>query len=106
MKIVSFEIAKAIKEAGYPQGMENTAYYNEDGVLVKPFVFNGGNEIADAPTYLEVWLWLWREKTINVTPIMTTGIVEFWSRDGKIHFDPEECIEQSIKHLVDNNLIK
>lgn len=47
MKRVSFEVAKAIKETGYPQGTENIAYYNEKGMLIKPNVFNGGKEIAD-----------------------------------------------------------
>ena len=64
MKVVSFEVAIVLKEAGYPQGTENTAWYNEDGVLVKPFVFNGGNEVADAPFVMDAWLWLWREKKI------------------------------------------
>lgn len=106
MKIVSFKVAKAIKEAGYPQGAENTAYYNENGVLIKPFVYNGGDEIADAPTYLDAWLWLWREKNIQIQNEFDSANI--WPIGVSISYyaDPEEAIEAAIEYLADNDLIK
>lgn len=106
MKRVSFKAAKAIKEAGYSQGVENTAWYNEKGFLVKPYVFNGGNEIADAPTYFEVGLWLWREKKINVIPEYDQISGLFSSCGVSERDDPEEAIIAAIEYLVDNDLIK
>lgn len=56
MKRVSLKVAKAIKDAGYPQDYENAedTYTNLiGGIWVKP-------------TYIEVWLWLWREKKIDL----------------------------------------
>lgn len=119
MKRVSFKVAKAIKEAGYPQGIENTAYYNEDGVLVKPFVFNGGNEIADAPTYIDVWLWLWENGiSIRIEKDDYTFDDEYctaWGKDAEILYqkyydksveNPEKAISEAINYLVDNDLIK
>lgn len=118
-KQVSFEIAKVLKDAGYPQGNENTAYYNELGMLVKPNVYCGGKEIADAPTYIEVWLWLWRDKGIRC------DIEDLWNAElsypergcasntnqlGGICTpevsDPEDAIVNIIDYLVENNLIK
>lgn len=114
MKRVSIEVAKAIKKAGYPQGMENIAYYNENGVLIKPFVFNGGGEIADAPTYIEVWLWLWREKKIclfNVGNINNKAMLDIvldgvYQHTTTSHSDPEEATIEAIEYLVENDLIK
>lgn len=107
-KIVTFEIAKALKEAGYPQGKENTAYYNEEGMLVKPCVFCGGKEIADAPTYIKVWLWLWREKGIYIHVGFDCCIS--FNKEDYIPIilmvdDPEEAISKAIEYLVNNNLL-
>lgn len=97
-------MAKAIKEAGYPQDIAKEEYLFD--INGKPSTgFEQGEEFV-RPTYLEVWLWLWREKKINVTPIVTSGIIEFWSRDGGIHFDPEEAVIAAIEHLVNNKLLK
>lgn len=125
MKRVTFETARWLKEVGYPQDKEFTAYYNEDGILIKPYVFNTGKEVADAPTYLEVWLWLWREKKYRILLSASNqrwdevhgvvdgvdGIVETsWHRglpgydatDHKAnHTDPEKAIIAAIEYLVD-----
>lgn len=116
MKRVSLEVAKVLKEVGYPQGTENTAYYNENGTLVKPFVFNGGNEIADAPTYFEAWLWLWRKKNIRIKDTHDGAVWVWWNHKSPLYksplyievgtIDPEESIEKAIKHLVKIDLIK
>lgn len=112
LKIVTFEIAKVLKEAGYPQNLENTAYYNEEGMLVKPYVFCGGKEIADTPTYIEVWLWLWREKKkwIDASFSLDEDNWTFMQNpspcDCGLYPDPEEAIIKAIEYLVKNNLIK
>lgn len=110
MKRVTFKIAKAIKEIGYPQTIEGefASYYDVTGrfyeysykVLINPDL------IYDAPTYLEVWLWLWKEKKINVTPEYDQISGMFLSCGISEREDPEEAIKVAIEYLVDNDLIK
>lgn len=117
LKRISFEVAKAIKEAGYlqvgyywysPQGVE---CYSESDLDELRYV--------SAPTYIDVWLWLWREKNIRF------DVEDLW--DAELSYpergcasntnqlggictpevsDPEEAIIAAIEYLVDNNLIK
>lgn len=113
MKRVSFEVAKALKEAGYPQkgisyywySKEDTECYSESDLDEIGYVFS--------PTYLEVWLWLWREKKIPIDLCSVDN--ERWayfeqginiSRDGYIYRDPEEAIIAAIDYLVANKLLK
>lgn len=66
-KRVSYKVAKAIKEAGYPQIITNIFFdkvYNEDGLIVGAYLCEGG---PVAPTYFDVWIWLWREKIVELT---------------------------------------
>lgn len=134
MKQVSFKVAKAIKENGYPQWQTPYVYvikeynignatvavgeimpnYGEDSNHICPL-----GEFADIPTYLDVWLWLWREKNIRF------DIEDLW--DAELSYpergcasntnqlggictpevsDPEEAIISAIEYLVDNDLIK
>ena len=67
LKIVSFKVANALKEAGFPQKWEYLKYYyTTKGVITNDFYITTTEEIkCVAPTYLEVWLWLWREKGIR-----------------------------------------
>lgn len=101
MERVSFKVAKAIREAGYPQNYEKDSYTN----------LNGG--IWVKPTYMEVWLWLWKEKGIFIdvdhrrneivsVTIYTTDdyITELYENT------PEEAIIAAINYLVENDLIK
>ncbi len=106
-KLVSYKVAKALKEAGYTQGKENTAYYNEEGMLVKPCVFCGGKEIADAPTYLDAWLWLWNTKNIQIE-VADKSYFAKAKVMGKffVETNPEEAIAKAIDYLVEGNLIK
>lgn len=116
-KRVSFKIAKAIKEAGYPQSRYEEFYVERDYnsfrtcVLYEPCNTTISSEIPfiTAPTYFEVWLWLWREKEIYL------GIdAESYPHDGTCvpshidapFLDPEDALEAEINYLVDNNLIK
>lgn len=114
MERVSFEVAKAIKEAGYPQGNTDKCYltadhnkYYKEGQIVE----NDDGEwsvltknLADIPTYLEVWLWLWREKDIQCS--IKDGYVYIGSDELDYYSDPEEAIIGAIEYLVDNDLIK
>lgn len=112
MKCVSFEVAKAIKEAGYPQ--KCGLWYNKKGI---EFSYTEDySECYARPTYLDVWLWLWREKK-NAIPADYFGYENnYWSScvplgDGRFEFfeplhDPEEAIIKAIDYVVDNDLIK
>ena len=123
MKRVSFEVAKYLKEVGYPQGNTLHGYWiAEDtkggrikyGDIVNAVHWGKDGNIVDIPTYLETWLWLWREKGIHLnTDTSRKDIVCIYWDNTIIHeikdmriIDPEEAIEAAIKHLVDNNLIK
>lgn len=113
MKRVSFETAKALKEAGYPQE-NNRICYSEIGDLITI----SGNTNLDfstdflaAPTYLDVWLWLWREKGIAIDVKEFDGewdsvFVHAYSYVSTPKTDPEEAISTAVDCLVENNLIK
>lgn len=104
MKRVSFEAAKSLKEAGYPQYGYCDSYYDFDGHLVSKFC-NIKKLVYPAPYVMEAWLWLWREKRISVDIDCYNG---FWSSDvnGTDCNDPEEAIIAAIEYLVEQNLIK
>lgn len=118
MEYVSFEVAKAIKGAGYPQ--DNSDYlYDANGAFAgrldyESWGISTWDKIAK-PTYLEVWLWLWREKKISIDaefiPIGTGGWGNFVFgkrvfTNGQYQADPEEAIIEAIEYIVDNNLLK
>lgn len=100
MKRVPFNIAKALKDAGYPQkgisyywySKEGTECYSESDLDEIGYIF--------APFVMEAWLWLWREKG---TPIRVD--YAFCGIDDQIN-DPEEAIEGAIAHLVANKLLR
>lgn len=103
MKRVSFKVAKALKEAGYPQDYKNAedTYTN----------LNGG--IWVKPTYLQVWLWLWREKGIKLylVPSSLNDITVYLDLEpiygmNETVKDPEEAIDAALEYLVENDLIK
>lgn len=122
MKIVSIEVAKAIKEAGYPLQRFHTVsreqfehgwgpgIYSESPSILYP----EDNDFVDmylCPTYIEVWLWLWKEKGIKLSVEPNDDETECYTKDlGKLISEfgsnPDEAIEAAIKYLVENNLIK
>lgn len=125
-KIVSFKVAKVIKEAGYPQYSGENYWWKEGSYLsehTEPLVeIYKGDDYYDyrqylyyAPTYLDVWLWLWREKRIEIE---VYGEVNLVLKNGyellrdvsweyvESNPDPEEAIIEAIEYLVDNNLLK
>lgn len=106
MKRVIFEVAKAIKEARYPQEWNDTEYYyTENGELKRSDDYEG-NSIEDimynqrfavpAPYVMSVWLWLWRENKVDKQHLFILDPNE----------DPEEAIIAEIEYLVTNDLIK
>lgn len=122
MKRVSFEVAKALKEAGYPQGETDSVYVTKDidnfeeGELVDILYTTWvSDNVVDAPYAVEVWFWLWREKKIciNCNLDKYNLIPQWWcnNEDG-INYntpnfdDPEEAIVATIEGLVENHLIK
>lgn len=118
MKRVTFKVAKAIKNAGYPQDEINITkigWYNQAGIYTTelPFLWEGDDMfVAIAPTYLEVWLWLWREKRFPIDAecmekLQRKIAYNIWENGilSERYDDPEEAIISAINYLVDNNLI-
>ncbi len=104
-KRVTFDVAMALKEAGYPQE-DCDEYLNEYGAID---AYLGHNTAR--PTYLDVWLWLWREKGRELSLNYDRDFKNWdsWIKGmdaPSIGNDPEEAIEVAIKYIVDNNLIK
>lgn len=106
-KRVSFKVAKAIKEAGYPQ--ECGLWWSQDG---REFSYTEDYSKHYArPTYLDVWLWLWIEKGIKLSVEPNEDEAECYTKDlgkliSKFGNNPEEAIVEAIEYLVDNNLLK
>lgn len=107
MKGVSFEVAKAIKNAGYPQYGYCEEYYTSEGKVVSKFC-DMNKLIFPAPTYLEVWLWLWREKGIKYEIVKSGDKVLCKEEPYKFFYmkDPEEAIIAAIQYIVENQLLK
>lgn len=116
-KRVTLKVAKAIKEAGYPLTKVVCGKYDGHTPVMYAEPINEENW-ADCdswylPTYLEVWLWLWREKKACISILFDEGNcgIEIWNkqtflRDFESTFDPEEAIIAAIEYIVDNNLLK
>lgn len=105
MKRVSFEVAKAIKEAGYPQDYKSGGFTIE-GYKVNPKLRSDEKVEYSRPTYFEVWLWLWREKNIRI--LFDDDYVEIpgyhYCEFQKDYTDPEKAIIAAIEYVVKNNL--
>ena len=135
MKRVSFNVAKAIKILGFHDATNHfysDGYDDEDnpkhefvlcGASIPTFVqdWNDVNKhpeydkthidywrnVWSAPTYLEVWLWLWREKGICIEIKDNLYHITAKVQNQRFHGeDPEEAIIAAIDYLVDNDLIK
>lgn len=119
MKIVSYEIARVLKKAGYPQRFVTSyGWYDKNGRFNDSSCDVPMDEEYDecvAPTYMEVWLWLWKEKKICINCNLDKyNLLHMWwctNEDG-INYNtpnfnsPEEAIISAIEYLVENNLIK
>lgn len=123
-EIVSFELAKKLKEKGFPQktaGRYNMidCFYHEDGKLF----FNGGacdvNEAYTAPTISQVLKWLREEKNIHlvvdieprgyffiVNYNITTNFNDKYEFDiytgWGCYSDDKQAALAGIKHILDN----
>lgn len=130
MKRVSFEVAKAIKEVGYPQDYRTDIYYSNESEDASGYGYQEGDEISydavrknqieaiAAPTYLEVWLWLCDKGIVFYPAMYSAHNPSGWScyyRDNiriidldtfGVYNNPEEAIIAAIEYLVTNNLIK
>lgn len=113
MKPVSYKVAKAIKEAGYPQGVTPYEYVTKDYATFKEgefidsfFSVNAGDNVVDAPYVMEVWLWLWEFKDIHIS-VKRQGFFSVAEVFGhKFAFEtPEESIAAAIDFIVDSGLV-
>lgn len=109
MKRISFNVAKVIKDAGYPQGL-SSYLYNEDGSLSSRYDYEQWNldtsTKIDAPYAMGVWLWLW-DKGICIEIKDNHYYTLAKVNNERIPDDtPEEAIIAAIDYLVDNELIK
>lgn len=120
LKKVSFEVAKALKAAGYPQYPIIPSYQDD---ILKKFIEKREDLCDNVPTYfcpayLEVWPWLWREKRIFIEPSVHFNLVKGYYVTAFIiglgdnvskHIETsgiEEAIITAIDYLVESNLIK
>lgn len=131
MKRVTQDVAKVVYEAGFPMMFWQTVSRAqfEAGHLYKLSEdknyfsvcpserYPDDNDTLDVyycPTYIEVWLWLWRDKKACIGILFDEGDcnVEIWQegkdyvRDLENKFDPEEAIIAAIEYLVNNDLLK
>lgn len=122
MKRVSLKVAKTLKEAGYPQEKLTDKIYlvncDKEGILAY-YASALFYDYVVAPTYLEVWLWLWKNGiSIRIEQDDYTFCDEYCTaltKDAEILYqkyydksveNPEEAISEAINYLVDNDLIK
>ena len=114
MKRVTFKVAKVIKKSGYPQGITKHGYWIKNstegemvkyGDIVNSIMRGKDDNIVDIPTYMEVWLWLWREKKIAIDINYSLMNGKYYN-EAYMYDDPEQLIIDSIDYMVDNNLIK
>lgn len=115
MKRVSFKVAKAIKNSNYPQkiGISDKRYIIGPGIKTNEPIESIGikDEYRNidyvlAPTYIELWLWLWQEKkiAIEVNHSFKEGWFSSLLRDERFSTQ-EDAILAAIEYLVDNNLV-
>lgn len=106
MKRVSFKVAKAIKEAGYPfdHDVYDLLEYCERDINK----WNYWSRFVNT-TYPEVWLWLRREKKITIE-FRSNFATYIRGIEDEIQLgansDPQESLITAIEYLVENNLIK
>lgn len=131
MKQVTFEIAKALKDSGYPQGNINSGndlcYALEDHTInytpyvragqlttryrCETFAVNNPVPYAIAPTYMDVWICLWKSKNIYIqidklsNNKFCTHIDNMFCGNTESD-DQEETLIAAIEYLAANDLIR
>ena len=128
MEFVSFELAKKLKEKGYPQitfgeyNMGGSTYF-EDGRFYENGCICHKDEAYTAPTISQVLKWLREEKNIHVSPVLWykgwyVDIQSFTKEidEERVHYDVynefqstdyetyEESVIAGIEYVL-NNLI-
>lgn len=108
-KRVSLKVARALKEAGYPQPpltLNNCYGVNGNNHTMADLMYHHGF-CYYKPTYLEAWDWLWREKGICIEIKDNHYYTLAKVMNQRFHGDnPEEAIINAIDYLADNNLIR
>ena len=117
---ISLKVARAIGRAKYWGNYYQRCYVQEI-VGRERLIVSVDHELMSksVPTYLEVWLWLWREAKwfIKIHPLKDKFHYQIldhhydeWHSWGVLsmtgYSDPEEAIISAIEYLVDNDLIK
>lgn len=130
---VNYKVAKALKDAGYPQEVvsqceESTdvllsddpgtylsyAFAKKNGYLDTQYLIKNNVEYCVCPSFLEAWVWLSVEKGIGIDALHVKTINgEVAWRNGNIldlippfYGSPEELIMCEIRDMVDKGLIK
>lgn len=108
MKRVSFKVVKALIEAGYNLKELDYTLCALDETETECAI---GNITYEKPYYVQIWLWLWREKNIkiNILKEHPSGATSVYTDTYSHAFnaeDPEEAIAKAIEYLVDNKLLK
>lgn len=99
MKIVTFKVAKFLKDHGFPQTGHGPVY-KESGELENGFTDLGEGTIA-APTYFEAWNWLSKEKNL-IFGVECTG--RGFYRDTvryKEVDNPEDAVISGVEYICD-----
>ena len=134
-KIVTYEEALKLKKLGFDEVCDMAYCNTNDAVELKSmyeeweqhpmnnsdiesYLFDVREEGNDctAPSYIEVWMWLWRNKKIFFSPCRNSIDIEE-SQDGMWMYakevaeldsidDTEEAIIIAIRYLLNNDLIK
>lgn len=125
-QLASFEVVKAIKEAGYPlvrymtlsreqfeaghgyKYSKDEYYYSESPSILHP-EDNDTIDMYFRPTYIEIWLWLCKKKNFKFELKYNECSCCwhcYWDYYFECGSDPESAIVAAIEYLVTNNLIK
>lgn len=112
-KKVTLKVANAIAKAGY-WGKYGHRCEVQEIVDSEQLLLKADYSLLSmrVPTYMQVWLWLWREKKIHIEIVerQDNETVAYVGngRDTKrfLKHDPEEAIIAAIEYLITNDLIK
>lgn len=114
-KFVTFEVAKALKEAGYwdPGTIIKCSYNNgcyiDDGRFYENGCVCPWDRLYPAPTYIDAWLWI-ATRGIKEAKMPSGVICRTMSEVYVCFKDSGETAEddfvKSVEYVIENNLIK
>lgn len=113
-KFVNFDIAKKLQELNYPQELTETGYLLDDWDFYKKGDVANYKDfktyeyhLCDRPTYFDVWVWLWNERSIQIIPEKNN--IYIWPEGHFItnlpYKDLEKMIIEGVDYVFENNLI-